>query len=269
MTPPQLVGATKAGALKGSVAKKPEYPLLVIDAGNTAVKFAILTRKNAAPELLRTIPTNKLMAGTARKVGTKARAVLVASVVPSASRTLKRVFPAARFIGPRTKLNFVTKVDRKTIGSDRLANVAAAHARFGGNVLVASFGTAATFDIIDKRGIHLGGAIAPGWSSFAALTSAHTAQLPKVDCKAPAKIIGRRTREALRAGVNGGYAALVSQLIARVKKEAKANTARVVFTGGDASVVKKLTGLKAVTDPLLTLKGIAILARPKVREGSK
>lgn len=243
--------------------------MLIIDAGNTAVKFAAATRKNAAPKLLLAIPTEKLTAGAARTIGAKASAVVIASVVPSASRILKRAFPAARFIGPRTRLDFKTLADRKTIGSDRLANVSAAQSRFGGNVLVASFGTAATLDIIDKRGVHLGGAIAPGWGSFAALASANTAQLPRIDCKAPAKIIARRTREALRAGVNGGYAALVSHLIARMKTEAKANNARVVFTGGDAPTVAKLTGLKVITDPLLTLKGIAILAQPKVREGRK
>ena len=251
------------------MANQPDYPLLVIDAGNTAVKFAIVTRKNALPKLLRTIPTERLTAATARKIGAKARALIVASVVPSASRILKHAFPAARFIGPRTQLDFKTLVDRKTIGSDRLANVSAAKARFGGNVLVASFGTAATFDIVDKHGVHLGGAIAPGWSSFAALTSAHTAQLPRVDGGAPAKIIGRDTREALRSGVNAGYAALVTHLIARIKKEAAADNARVVFTGGDARTVAKLTRLNVVTDPLLTLKGIAILARPDVRKGRK
>lgn len=264
-----MVGANKVGALKGTVANQPEYPLLVIDAGNTAVKFALVTRKNAVPRLLRVLPTGKLTVGAARKIGATASAVVIASVVPSASRLLKRAFPTARFIGSRTQLGVRTLVDGKTIGSDRLANVAAAQVRFGRNVLVASFGTAATFDVIDKRGIHLGGAIAPGWSSFAALTSANTAQLPRIDQGKPTNAIGRNTREALRAGVNGGYAALVSQLVAQMKKEAKANNARVVFTGGDAATVAKLTGLKVITDPLLTLKGIAILAGPTVREGRK
>jgi type III pantothenate kinase len=248
---------------------QPDYPLLVIDAGNTAVKFAVVTRKSSGPKLLRVISTEKLTEGTARKIGAKSRGVVVASVVPSASRVLKRAFPAAHFVGPGTPLDFKTLVNRQTIGSDRLANVAAAQARFGGNVLVASFGTAATFDILDKRGVHLGGVIAPGWSSFAALTSANAAQLPRIDQGKPTNAIGRNTREALRAGVNGGYAALVSQLIARIKKEAKASNARVVFTGGDAPTVAKLTGLKVITDPLLTIKGIAILARPNVRKGRK
>lgn len=248
---------------------KLEYPLLVVDAGNTAVKFALVTRRGMTPHPLRTIPTAELSVAATQRIGAKAKSVFVASVVPAASRILKRAFPAVRFVRPATKLAFVTKVDRKTIGADRLANVAAAQARYGRSVLVASFGTATTFDIVDGRGIHLGGAIAPGWKSFAALASTSTSQLPSIDERVPSRIIGRDTREALCAGTNGGYASLVSQLIVQIKKESEAKNARVIFTGGDAQVVAELTGLKVLTDPLLTLKGTAILAEAGAREGRK
>lgn len=246
-----------------------KYPLLVIDAGNTAVKFALVARPGAGPKMLRPIPTAKLDAAAASRLGAGAKSVFVASVVPSASRILKRAFPRAHFIGPRTKLAFKTKAERKTIGADRLANVAAAHARHGGKVLVASFGTATTFDMLDASGAHLGGAIAPGWESFATAASASTAQLPRVDARIPSRVIGRNTRDALRAGINAGYAALVAMLITRMKKEAQTRDARVVFTGGNASAVARLTRIKAVTDPLLTLKGIAAIADANAREGRK
>lgn len=246
-----------------------KYPLLVIDAGNTAVKFATVARPGARPKMLRAIPTAKLKAATASRLGAGAKSVFIASVVPSASRILKRAFPGAHFIGPRTKLAFKTKTERKTIGADRLANVAAAHARHGGKVLVASFGTATTFDILDASGTHLGGAIAPGWESFATAASASTAQLPRVDARIPPRVIGLNTPDALRAGINAGYAALVTTLIARMKKEARTPDARVVFTGGDASIVAKLTRIKAVTDPLLTVKGIVVLVEAAAREGRK
>jgi len=245
------------------------YPLLVIDAGNTAVKFATVARPGAGPKMLRAVPTAKLEAGAARRLGARAKSVVVASVVPSASRILKRAFPGAHFIGPRTKLAFKTKAARNTIGADRLANVAAVHARHGGRVLVASFGTATTLDILDASGTHLGGAIAPGWESFAAAASESTARLPRVDARIPSRVIGRNTRDALRAGINAGYAALVATLIARMKKETRTPDARVVFTGGNASVVAKLTRIKAATDPLLTLKGIAAIADANAREGRK
>jgi len=246
-----------------------KYPLLVVDAGNTAVKFATVAQPGARPKMLRAVPTAKLGAAAARRFARTRAPIEAASVVPSASRILKSAFPHAQFIGPRTTLSFDTKVDRKTIGADRLANVAAVHARHGGKVVVASFGTAATFDTLDASGAHLGGAIAPGWKSFASSPSSSAAQLPRVDARIPSRAIGRNTREALQEGINAGYAALVSTLIARMKKEARTPGARVVFTGGDASVVAKLTRIKAVTDPLLTVKGIAVIAEAAAREGRK
>jgi pantothenate kinase type III len=71
------------------------------------------------------------------------------------------------------------------------------------------------------------------------------------------------------AGLSGGYAAMVSHLIERMKKEAGVKQLRVVFTGGDAPAVTRMTHLKAVSDPLLTLRGIAILAQGVAREASK
>jgi type III pantothenate kinase len=245
------------------------YPILLIDAGNSAVKFAVVSRAGATPRLLHSVPTAKLSVPIAKKTGAKTYSVFVASVVPSASRTLKAAFPSARFIGPRTALPFMTWSDRKTIGSDRLANVGAAHARYGRNVLVASFGTAATFDIVDAKGIHHGGAIAPGWVAFSGILAARTALLPRIEAKQPVRFAGRNTREAMNAGLSGGYAAMVSHLIERMKKETGVKQLRVVFTGGDAPAVARMMRLKAVSDPLLTLRGIAILAQGIAREASK
>jgi type III pantothenate kinase len=190
-------------------------------------------------------------------------------VVPSASRVLKRAHPGAQFIGPRTKTGLATSVDRKTIGSDRLANVTAAHARHGSKLIVASFGTATTFDIVDSEGIHRGGAIAPGWQSFAGILSARTALLPSLGAKKAARFAGRNTREALTAGIGGGYALMVSGIIAMLADEAGVKNPRVVFTGGDAAAVTALLPWKAVSDPLLTLRGIALLAQGIGREASK
>jgi type III pantothenate kinase len=163
----------------------------------------------------------------------------------------------------------MTCSERKTIGADRLANVSAAHARYGCNVLVASFGTAATFDIVDAKGVHRGGAIAPGWSAFAGILAKRTALPPRIDAKQPVRFAGRNTREAMDAGLSGGYAAMVSHLIERMKKEVGVKKLRVVFTGGDAHAVARIVRLKAISDPLLTMRGIAILAQGIAREASK
>ena len=249
--------------------RKNDHPMLVIDAGNSAVKFAVVAKVGGSPEFLRSVPTRALTAALAKRIGRKAKAVAVSSVVPAASRILKKAFPRASFIGPRSAIDFTTRVDRRTIGSDRLANVAAARARHKKNVLVASFGTAATFDIIDDSGVHRGGVVAPGWQAFAEWPSSKTALLPPVVAETPKRFIGRNTREALAAGTAGGYAVMVRQIIGAMKREAGMKKLRVLVTGGDAKSVIKMARLKSVSDPLLTLRGIAILCAGNAREGSK
>jgi pantothenate kinase type III len=93
--------------------------------------------------------------------------------------------------------------------------------------------------------------------------------LPRIEAKQPVRFAGRNTREAMDAGLSGGYAALVSHLIERMKKEAGVKKMRVVFTGGDAPAVARIIRLKAVSDPLLTLRGVAIIAQGIAREASK
>jgi type III pantothenate kinase len=249
--------------------RRPEYPMLVIDAGNTSVKFAIVMRPGGTPKPVLSVPTAKLAAAAVKRIGAKARSVGISSVVPAASRILQKAFPQARFIGPKTALGFKSLSDRKMTGSDRLANVAAAQARCKKNVLVVSFGTATTFDVIDAGGVHRGGAIAPGWRAFASLPSSKTALLPRVPAKAAKSFIGKNTREALAVGTAGGYAAVVLQIIDGMKREAGVKKLRVITTGGDATSVAKIVKIKSVSDPLLTLRGIALLCAADAREVRK
>jgi type III pantothenate kinase len=239
--------------------------MLVIDAGNTSVKFAIVARCHAGPRLVAHIPTARL---TTSRVKTIIRrrgcsSAMASCVVPAVRKVLRSGYPSMAFIGKSSPLNLSTAVERGAVGADRLANMAEAARRFGRSVVVADFGTAATFDWLDGHGCFAGGAIAPGLRVFATALSAKTAQLPMTELRPPRRAAGRTTREALRAGVVGGYAGLVTHLLRQFPAK------HVVFTGGDARLVAKLTGVKAAVDPLWTLKGIAALGALNAREARK
>ena len=259
----------KGSGYKWFMASATSYPMLLVDAGNTAVKFATVSRPGATPRMIGSLRTAQLHASAARKMAGRYETAIVASVVPAATRILRRAFPAGKFIGPRTPVSFRTLYDRKNLGADRLAQVAAACALRGKNVLVISCGTATVFDLIDQRGVHRGGAIAPGWKTFAEWPQTATAALPEVTPTAPKKFAGRDTRAALRAGVSGGYAGMVKSIVSAMQMESGGKKLRIIFTGGDAQLAARLTGLRAVTDPLLTMRGLALLAKGIVREASK
>lgn len=241
---------------KGRVGAKQLYPMLVIDAGNTSVKFARVAQGHAMPRLLASVATTRLTPARVKSLVRRSGcgSATVSCVVPALRGILRAGCPFLSFIGKSTLLDFPTLVDRDTVGADRLANMAEASRRFGRSTLVADFGTAATFDLLDGRGRFAGGAIAPGLGVLSGSLSAKTALPSAINATAPKSFAGRNTREALRAGVLGGYAGMVRHLLRQFPCE------RIVFTGGDARTVAKLAGVKAVIDRLWTLKGVAALA---------
>jgi type III pantothenate kinase len=244
------------------------YPMFLADVGNSSVKFAVRHRADAEPRLLATIAQGKLTATRVRALWKKseARSAMAACVVPAAARILRAGCAPIQLINARSALNFSTRVDRRTVGADRLANMAEAARRHRRSVVVADFGTAATFDVLDAHGCFLGGAIAPGLRLVASALASGTAVLPVAATAAPPRsLIGRNTREALLAGVVGGYAGLISRLISNLGR----NRRRVIFTGGDGPRAAGLCGRRVTVDPLWTLKGVATLGALNAREGSK
>lgn len=65
------------------------------------------------------------------------------------------------------------------LGSDRWAGLIGAHAAFPGEpLLIATLGTATTLEALTAQGRFVGGMIAPGWSLMMRSLGEHTAQLP-------------------------------------------------------------------------------------------
>ena len=147
-----------------------------------------------------------------------------------------------------------------SIGADRLANAMAALKRFGGPVVVVDFGTAVTFDVVDRRGFYVGGIIAPGLGAMTDYLHEKTALLPRVTIRDPKRTIGKSTREAMLIGAVKGYRGLISNLICELKAEMGERQLRVVATGGYADLMAKGLPEVSIVDQYLTLDGVRLLA---------
>jgi type III pantothenate kinase len=145
----------------------------------------------------------------------------------------------------------------EAVGADRLVNAVAALHLYGTPCIVVDFGTATTFDAIDRRGTYLGGAIAPGITMAAEALFQRTAQLPRVALNSPKQAIGRSTVESIQSGLIFGYVGLVKELVARFKAEL--GEAGVIATGGLARLIAPLTGVIDEINPDLTLLGLVIV----------
>jgi type III pantothenate kinase len=195
--------------------------------------------------------------------------VCLASVVPPLTATYAeacqrylRQTPLVVELGVKTGVKVLVSEPR-TVGADRIVNACAVKALVGGPSVVVDFGTATTFDAIDKDGNYLGGAIAPGLEVAADSLSGRTAKLPKVELTVPPHAIGRNTIDAIRSGIMFGYVALVEGMIARFEGELlpapPSDRLTVVATGGLAVTIAALTPRIDRVEPTLTLQGLRLI----------
>lgn len=141
------------------------------------------------------------------------------------------------------------------VGPDRVANTLAAHLGYPGPAIVVDLGTATNFDVVSAEGAFLGGLIAPGIETGAATLTGKTALLPRIAPGFPRSLIGKTTVEHMQIGVYHGACAMIDGLVARIRAEWEPE-ARVVATGGLASLVAGRCAAIDVVDLDLTLKGI-------------
>lgn len=250
--------------------------ILLLDIGNTNTHVGLANDQRVLRQT--NIPTAKWFGGNAAALvkkfagAKKINGVVLCSVVP---RATPRVRKAARTLWNLDVLELSARTLRGVgidypkpgrIGADRLANALAAKVHFGTPVMVVDFGTAVTFDIVDRAGNYVGGIIAPGLAAMTDYLHEKTALLPKIKIVEPKNIIGKSTEEAMLAGAVHGYRGLVRGLIAGLKKELRAKNLRVVATGGYAGLIAAKMPEISTVEPVLTLEGLRLAwqtARPR------
>lgn len=190
--------------------------------------------------------------------------VAIGSVVPRVTGPLaagcKEYFEVGEplVVDARAKLPITLQVDEPmTVGADRIINTLAASRLYERDAIVVDLGTATTFDCITSDGVFLGGAIAPGVATSSETLTRKTSKLPATELVIPARAIGTRTEDCIRAGVMFGAADAIDGMVARVKAEwPRKATPIVVATGGFAETLGKVCRSFDEIDPHLTLKGL-------------
>ena len=249
--------------------------LLVVDAGNTNIVFAVHDGSGwrgtwrIATEPQRTSDEYAVWLLTLLNLSglrpVEIERAVIGTVVPAALYHLRRLcrdwFHAEPLVA-RSSLDwgFAIKVDNPAeVGADRLLNTLAAHQHYAGPLIVIDFGTATTFDVVDGDGAYLGGVIAPGINlSIEALHKA-AARLPRIGIGRPQAVIGRSTIPAMQSGIYWGYVGLIEGLITRMRAEYD-EPLKVIATGGLAPLLAEGTTIIDLIDPDLTLDGLRLLA---------
>lgn len=250
----------------------PPGNLLVIDVGNTNIVLGIYegeelqhswrlatARERTADEygiLVRQLVSSVVETGPS--------GVIVSSVVPPLNHeidTMCRKFFGIEplFVEPGVKTGIAIHVDSPLeVGADRIVNCVAAHAKFGGPVIIVDFGTATTFDVVTANAEFVGGVIAPGVNISAEALFSRTARLPRIDIRRPATVIGTNTVTNIQSGLYFGYLGLIDGILGRIKEEL-GGVKRVLATGGLAALFADDSEHIDEIDAELTLKGLKII----------
>jgi len=242
---------------------------LLLDIGNSNTHLGLANASRVRRH--QDIPTTAWFDGSAVRrmrrfagralIGGAAICSVVPRATPAAVRTLRRLWKInPLLLTSSTVLGVgIDYPNPETIGPDRLANAVAVRHRFGAPAVVVDFGTAVTFDVVDRRGNYCGGIIAPGIAAMTDYLHERTALLPRIRIREVSAVIGRNTEQAMLIGAVHGYRGLIRELLRELRRELKCPQLPVVATGGYARLMAaRLPEITAV-EPLLTLEGLRLV----------
>lgn len=234
---------------------------LIIDAGNTQIKWAIYSDKQQL--IKKTMESwSELQPESLASQYPDITSVIISSVrdiPPNIYDSLHGSFSQIVELNHQLKLPIsIMYKTPETLGKDRIAAAVGGAALFpGNNVFVIDLGTAITLDLINEKTQYLGGNISPGMQLRFKALGLFTDDLPLVSPASQNKLLGQSTKEAIQAGVQQGITYELDAYINTLVN--KYNGLRVILTGGDAPVfVKKLKNTIFVV-PNLVLDGLNLI----------
>jgi len=143
------------------------------------------------------------------------------------------------------------------IGSDRVVSAAAAYAVTENAVIIADFGSAVTIDMVDERGVFVGGVICPGFEMSVEALKQNTALLPKVKVKKPELPFGKNTEQAINCGLYYSAIGALEEVVRRFAEKI-GYWPQTVITGAAAEIIKDDCSFIDSYVPNLVVKGIAL-----------
>jgi type III pantothenate kinase len=252
---------------------------LLIDLGNTRIKWALL--RGHAPGRQAAVPVGdwRALERALRRLP-RVGAVLGVSVAGAAEEralraTLQRCgLPRPRFVRSSAALAGVTNGYRNAwqLGADRwVAAIGAWHLAKRRAVCAVSVGTALTIDVVDAKGQHRGGLIAPGPALMvhSLLRDTHGIARRAAASAGRRSTSGRganairpladNTRDAIELGSLTAAAGLIDRTIRAVRTAIGARP-MVLLAGGGAAAVAPLLASQHLPCEGLVMHGLAVIA---------
>lgn len=246
--------------------------ILVIDVGNTRLKWAWLTSTGVSDQqavvhrdVKRDIWTPALFATTQ-----KPSRVLVSNVAGAAMQKLLTSLSRKKFgVTPE----FITATDHfgdlksgyldpELLGADRWLALVGAWTRAHSALCVVDAGTAVKVDSVDASGQHLGGLIVPGIHMMREALLKRTAGIATAAEHSSPSMAGILANNTIGAVSRGGVFALagMADLAAEMIESDTGVKPKLYITGGDAALITATMRQHGEVVPDLVLQGLAVVA---------
>jgi len=254
--------------------------LLGFDIGNTTISLGVFQIENNKPNILfsaciashprRTsdeyciLVNNILLLHNVSVADIHAAAI--SAVVPE---LLKPIHDTAKFfshnepfiVGPgiRTALNI--RIDQQSqLGADIVCNAVAALQLIHSPAVIADFGTATTFTVIESNSVLSGTIICPGLRISQTALSDSASLLVSSELTRPKELIGKNTRDSIDSGLINGHILMTDGFIRELRQtliSGSENKLSLIATGGFSGFIAPHCRNKFQIVPDLTLKGLA------------
>ena len=239
------------------------------DIGNTETKICVYNNSRIIKRiLLKSKSLNKKIIlekfKFLNKIEFKSCIILFSSVVPNSYSKIKycieKKYKKKCLELKNLNLNKFIKinVNRKQIGSDRLANAISVSNNLK-NYIILDFGTATTFDVVIKNK-YIGGIIAPGVELSLKTLISKASLIPSLNLSKVSNVIGKNTKTAVRSGFFWGYQGLIESIIRLIIKQTRKKF-KIIITGGLSHLYKNsIKGNKKINKDL-TIQGLLKVAK--------
>ncbi|WP_179333499.1 type III pantothenate kinase [Winogradskyella costae] len=209
---------------------------LIVDVGNTYVKFAVFYDADLIYKLNFKLNEFEKQYKIVKKDFPKLKKAIISSVGLLSKAQVEILETDLNVLVLTSELKFPFNNDYqtpKTLGVDRIALVCASVHQFANkNVLIIDAGTCITYDFVTKENHYKGGAISPGLRLRYLSLNNLTANLPLLETKLPDNVIGNSTDTSIHSGVVYGTINEIDGVINRYLEDYSDLT--VILTGGDS-----------------------------------
>ncbi|MBG7620881.1 type III pantothenate kinase [Herbaspirillum sp. AP02] len=250
--------------------------MLLVDAGNTRIKWALSGPDSALPggwlqqgAVERAEVATLLQAWSAVVAPAAGMQVCVSNVAgPALRASLQAVLQEA--FGPRVIVEwFASTAERAGVrngyrhpgqlGCDRFAAAIGARALFPDEeLLVATCGTATTIDVLSAAGVFEGGMILPGFGTMATSLALNTAQLPRIDGAAPPEqVFADNTVDAIVSGCIAAQVGAIEHALMQRRLARPQAKLRCLLAGGAGRLLAPYLNLGAT--PLEKVDNLVLL----------